>query len=170
MTDETQQSDSAEPAAKSGGLKLLVIMVASLLVGGAAGVFGIAPALGAKPAASEADAGGDHGKKGGHGKEDAPSFFPLDNLVVNPAGSQGTRFLVVSLAIRLSDRGTTEELVARDPEIRDALLGMLGQRTVEQLSDPTARDSLRVQIKATIESVIGEGKIASILMPQFVLQ
>jgi flagellar FliL protein len=175
----TPESADAEPAkAKGGGLKLALVAVISLVAGTAAGAFGVGPvvagAMHGDPAAAE-EAGG-HGapKKGGGGHgggggEDV-SLYAIDNVVVNPAGTQGTRFLVVSLALRLTHTGTTEELVAHDPEIRDALLGLLSSRTVEQLSNPTSRDSLKIVLKTTIESVIGAGKIESILLPQFVLQ
>jgi len=179
VAEETQQPAQAEPAPpKGGGVKLLLVMAASLVVGTAAGAFGLGPVLGPKfagGASSAADGGSDssggHGESsGGHGEEAAPTFFTLDNLVVNPAGSQGTRFLVMSLAIRVSETGSTEELRAHDPEIRDALLSLLSAKTVDQLSNPAARDSLKLSLKTTIEAVVGEGKIATILLPQFVLQ
>lgn len=175
MAEETQQPAPAEPAPPKGGggIKLLLVMVASLVAGTAAGAFALGPMLGPKHG-SAADAGGGsggHGKSsGGHGEEAAPAFHTLDNLVVNPAGSQGTRFLVMSLAIRVSEKGSTEELLARDPEIRDALLSLLSARTVDELANPGARDSLKQSLKTAIESVVGAGKIATILFPQFVLQ
>jgi flagellar FliL protein len=177
VAEETQQPAPAEPAPKKGGgVKLLLVMVASLVLGTAAGAFGLGPVLGPKFAGGSANAGGSdegggHGESsGGHGEEAAPAFHTLDNLVVNPAGSQGTRFLVMSLAIRVSEQGSTEELLAHDPEIRDALLSLLSGKTVDQLANPAARDSLKQSLKATIESVVGKGKIATILLPQFVLQ
>ena len=148
------------------------------MAGTAAGVFALGPLVGSKmapaPVGEHAEEGG-HGEKkggGGHGGggEEAPSYFTLDNLVVNPAGTQGTRFLVATLAIRVSEKGSNEELQAHDPEIRDALLNLLSARTVDQLSNGSIRDSLKVELKNTIESVIGAGKIASLLLPQFVLQ
>lgn len=178
MAEETAAAETAEAApakAQGGGLKLALVAVISLVAGTAAGAFGVGPVV-AGAMHGDASAAGDHGEPkkngGGHGGggDAGVSLYAIDNVVVNPAGTQGTRFLVVSLALRLSRSVTTEELVSRDPEIRDALLGLLSSRTVEQLSNPLSRDSLKIVLKTTIESVIGAGKIDAILLPQFVLQ
>jgi flagellar basal body-associated protein FliL len=42
--------------------------------------------------------------------------------------------------------------------------------TVDELSDPASRDALKKNLKDVIEGVIGKGRVASVLLPQFVLQ
>jgi flagellar FliL protein len=183
VAEAAKQAETPEPAQPaSSGLKLALIAVLSLAGGTAAGAFGLGPVVSSALIGDGGQAAGDSAiaekkekkaKGGGHGEAssaEAVALYTIDNLVVNPAGTQGTRFLVVSLAVRLSDLGTNEEMLAHDPEIRDALLSLLSQRNVEQLSDPTARDSLKSVLQATIETVVGKGKITNILLPQFVLQ
>ncbi len=177
MADEAKEAEetSEPPAPKKGSglVMLLLAAVASLGAGAGAGLFALGPMLGPKSSAEAAGKpqGEKHAGHGGEGeKTDGAPLYTIDNLVVNPSGTQGTRFLVVSLAIRVSDKTTTEQLVAHDPEIRDALLGLLASRTVQQLSNPGIRDSLKVQLRAAVETVMGKGTVANILMPQFVLQ
>lgn len=172
MADE---ETTEAPPRKGSVLVTALVALGGLAVGAGAGVFAIGPMLGS---GSTAEAGGSEGGGhgggggGGHGESSGgdAALYAIDNLVVNPAGSQGTRFLVAGLAVRLTDASSSTSLQARDPEIRDALLGLLASQTVAQLSDPTVRDQLKQQFKAAIEAVIGEGTVASVLIPQFVLQ
>jgi flagellar FliL protein len=176
MSDEPKQ-EAAQPA-KRGSKIVIIAAVLAMLGGGAAGVFALGPMLrGGDDAAASAESGDagetdGHGKAkggGGHGGSGSP-LFSIDNLVINPAGSQGTRFLIVTVALELKDADATPELTARDPEIRDLLLSLLSARTVEQLSDLGGRDALKEEIRVAIEKVLGPGKVVRVFIPQYVLQ
>ena len=141
MSDEPKQEAAAQPA-KRGGKIVMIAAVLALLGGGAAGVFALGPML-----------------RGG--ADDAP-LFSIENLVINPAGTQGTRFLIVTVALEMKNADATPELTARDPEIRDLLLSLLSARTVEQLSDLGGRDALREEIRVAIEKVLGPDKVVRV--------
>lgn len=170
-----EETTETEQPRKGSVLVTALVALAGVAAGAGAGVFVIGPMMGPDSGADSADSGGGgHGGDGGggHGADSGgdAALYAIDNLVVNPAGSQGTRFLVVGLAVRLTNGSTSSALQARDPEIRDALLGLLASKTVDELSDQGARDSLKAQVKSAVEAVIGKGTVASILIPQFVLQ
>jgi flagellar protein FliL len=177
-------AESANTERKTGGmLPLIGIALATLLAGGGVGAVVVGPMLagggGEAHAAAEegghgeeAEESGGHGEKsGGHGGGGAESeVYSIENLVVNPAGTQGSRFLIVSLTIVPDDGASRTELVARDAEIRDTLLQVLGSKTVQQLSDLTQREQMKEEMRAAAETVIQPGKIRRIFLPQFVLQ
>jgi flagellar FliL protein len=153
----------------------MIAALLALLGGGAAGVFALGPMLrGGDDAAASADSVADagHGKPkagGSHGGSESP-LFSIDNLVINPAGTQGTRFLIVTVALEMKNADATPELTARDPEIRDLLLSLLSARTVEQLSDLGGKDALKEEIRVAIEKVLGPDKVVRVFIPQYVLQ
>jgi flagellar protein FliL len=176
-------AESANTERKTGGmLPLIGIALATLLAGGGVGAVVVGPMLAgggeAQAAAEEgghgeaAEESGGHGKKSdGHGGGGAESeVYAIENLVVNPAGTQGSRFLIVSLTIVPDDGASRTQLVARDAEIRDTLLHVLGSKTVQQLSDLTQREQMKEEMRAAAETVIQPGKIRRIFLPQFVLQ
>jgi flagellar protein FliL len=173
MSDEPTQE--AAPQAKRGGKIVIVAAALAMIGGGAAGVFALGPMLrGGDDAAATSASGesGGHGKSkhgGGHGASKSP-LFSVENLVINPAGTQGTRFLIVTIALEMKDADATPELTARDPEIRDLLLSLLSARTVEQLSDLGGRDALKEEIRVAIEGVLGPDKVIRVFIPQYVLQ
>jgi flagellar protein FliL len=176
MSEEAKEEGGAPAKGRNG--VVIVAAIVALLGGGAAGVFALGPMLGGGGHAEseegghgEAEEEGGHGKKsGGHGASAGSPVFAIENLVVNPAGTQGTRFLIATVAIEAADAETATELHARDPEIRDVLLGLLSKRTVDQLSDLDGRENLKEEIRVAIEGVVGAKRIVRVFIPQYVLQ
>jgi flagellar protein FliL len=173
-----------EAAPKRGGKKIIlaVVLVVGALAGGGAGAFFAGPLLAemilgpADAAAAEAhapaEAEEDHGSSddhgGGHGA--GAANYLVENLVLNPAQSNGTRFLMASVSLDLKEAAGAEALKARDAQVRDALLTVLGHKTVEQLTDIAARDSIKSELKTAVSAMFPEGTIRGIYLPQFVIQ
>jgi flagellar FliL protein len=177
------EENTTEAAPARGGKKmvLIAVLVVGALVGGGAGAVFAGPMLAdmilgpADAAAAEAHpAEAEHGKeeKGGHGggHEAGAATYLVENLVLNPAQSGGTRFLMASVSLDLADPAAAEELKGRDAQVRDALLTVLGHKTVEQLTDITARDSLKVELHTAVSKLFPEGTVSGIYLPQFVIQ
>jgi flagellar FliL protein len=115
--------------------------------------------------------GEDEGGKGGHGKDGvAAPVYTIENLVLNPAESGATRFLLLSIAFELKTQETHDAMKARDAELRDAVLAALGGKTVEQLSDVTARDSLKGELRTVAAKLLRKKAVRRVYFPQFVIQ
>ena len=63
---------------------------------------------------------------------------------------------------------------ARDAEVRDIVLRVMGAKTVEQLSDMAMRDSLRQEVSDSLTSLVPKAQrkkaIRRVFFPQFVIQ
>lgn len=144
--------------------------VAGLVLGGGVGAFVIAPKMGGG-AAHAAEATDEHAAaEGDHGPPAATAVHNIENLVINPASTNGARFLLVTTTIVAKDEAAAAELKDRDAEIRDRIVTLLGSRTIEQLSDPATRDVLKGDLAAAIGALFKEGTVKRILLPQFVIQ
>lgn len=115
--------------------------------------------------AAEGDAAGG----GEHGGAAAP-LYTISDLVLNPAGSGGTRFLMLSVAFDVKDSAAVEMLKQRDAEIKDAVLALVGAKTVEQLAEISAREPLKVEIKDLVQKIAKKKFIKRVSFPQFVIQ
>lgn len=154
-------------------LPLVGGITAGLALGAVLGLVVLGPRLSASPApaATAAAAEGHDAKKDAEGKKgEAASMYQMDNLVLNPAGSGGTRFLLLSVALEAKDAATLDVLKGRDAEIRDAILRMFGSKTVEQVSEASTRDQLRAELLATIDKMFAPGTVRKLYFPQFVIQ
>lgn len=167
MREAAQNSETEvqpeEGAAPSRLMPLLVLAVAFLL-----GTGGGALLLGPRFFDQRAAAAETREKKGGkHGDQPDPQVT-IENLVVNPANSGGTRFLLITLAFRPDDEEAAIAMRAAEPQLRDIFVTLLGKRSIAELSDLAVRDSIRAELLHAADSITpGAG---TLYIPQFVLQ
>jgi flagellar protein FliL len=118
----------------------------------------------------EGDEGDGKGKDGGHAAG-PPPLYTISDLVLNPAGSGGTRFLMLSVAFDMKDSAAVETLKQRDAEVKDAVLALVGAKSVEQLAEVSAREPLKAEIKDLVSGILKKKKlIKRVSFPQFVIQ
>ena len=166
----------AAPATATGRkLALPLIIAAGVIVGGAAGALVLGPRIArartapkdTKPVVKPADStvAGEHGVA----TPDAPVHL-IDNLVLNPAGSGGTRFLLASVGLQTTSAAANDIVNKREVEARDVVLSVLGSKHVEELAEITNREKLKVELKSALDSLLGPGIVRKIYFPQFVIQ
>ncbi|MCU0618596.1 MAG: flagellar basal body-associated FliL family protein [Gemmatimonadaceae bacterium] len=115
----------------------------------------------------EGDEDGEHAE----GEKGPPAIYTVADMVLNPAGSGGTRFVMLSVAMQAKDSATVATLTAHDAEIRDALLALVGNKTVEQLAEVSAREPLKTEIMATVAAITKQKQaVKRVSFPQFVIQ
>jgi flagellar FliL protein len=180
MAEEEQPTDDASVAPTKPSMMLAVAgLVGGLVIGGLGGSFALGPVLAKKfaaPKTAEAattdEKGGEEDHEGGKGEKKAgATVHMMENLVLNPAGSNGTRFLMAAVAAEVKDEKVKEELTGRDAEIRDAVLRILGERTVDQLADMSLREGIKKQLVDSLNARLGsKSAIKRVYFPQFVIQ
>ena len=177
---EEQNANAATDAApnKPGMMVLIGCLVAGLVVGGAGGAFALGPVLARKLSAPKAttEAASDEKSEEEHGgekgeKKAANTVHMMENLVLNPSGSNGTRFLMAAVAAEVKDEKVKDEMTNRDAELRDAALRILGQRTVEQLADMSLREGIKKELIDSLNAKLqSKTAIKRVYFPQFVIQ
>lgn len=193
--EELPPDEGAEPKKKK-SLPPFVIPLVVVLVGVGSGGFvgakvvgpkltvGIADAMTLADASAHADKkkageGGDDAAdaeheaaagEGEHGPPVAPPLYTISDLVLNPAESGGTRFLMLSVAFDVKDSSAVEMLKQRDAEIKDAVLALVGAKTVEELAEVSSREPLKTEIKDLVTKIIKKKLIKRVSFPQFVIQ
>lgn len=171
----------AAPTGMKAKLPLIAMVAIGLAIGGGTGAAFVGPMFAKKPAASAEEAHGTDGETapaeaGGHGEPAAAAAGPsetvhvLENLVLNPAGSGGSRFLLLSVAMEGGSAAATTEMTARDAELRDIILTTLGSKTVDQLTDIAVRDSIKTELVKVISARFGKGAVKRLFFPTFVVQ
>jgi flagellar FliL protein len=119
----------------------------------------------------EASAEESAGKEGEAKAEgDGAPVHLLENLVLNPAASGGSRFLLLSVAIEVGNAKAGEDFKTRDAELRDIILTSLGVKTVDDLTEIARREEFKAELKAAINAKFGKKAAKSLYFPQFVVQ
>jgi flagellar FliL protein len=182
--DAGEEKAPARPFKVPEAAILAATIVASLTVGSLLGGMLIAPkviaarnARPAAPARTEEAEGGDGaqedegGKGNGKKGEGAKAVvYSIDNIVVNPAGSAGTRFLMASVAFEVPDEKAAAALREKEIQVRDAVISTLECQTLEMLSAPGSREGIKRQLAIAIKPLVPGHQKLRVYLPQFVLQ
>jgi len=173
---EEQQEEGAEEAPKKGKLVPVLLLLVGLAGGAAGGLFVVGPALASDGAATAQQ--GEEGEEypedgqgeGGDDVEDESILYNLPNVLVNPAGTGGRRFLVVDLSLKMTSSDAALEVEEREMEVRDVLIQLFGQKTVEELAAISAREPLKDEVAVALNELLVRGQVLSLFMPRFVIQ
>jgi flagellar FliL protein len=95
---------------------------------------------------------------------------PIEDIVVNPSGTGGTRYLCATIALEVSGSAVAEEVGEREPQIRDLLIEIFGKRTVDDLSSLGSREEMREEIRLAVNDLLTTGDVVGVYFSNFVLQ
>jgi flagellar FliL protein len=179
--DASSTDQAAPPTGLKAKLPLAAAVVIGLAIGAGSGAVIVGPmaakSLGyAAPAPAAASGEQAEGEDGEHAEDDssasgAPAVvMTLENLVLNPAGSGGARFLMLTVTMECKDAAAVSTLQSRDAELRDVVLSSLGQKTVDELADITGRDDIKQQLTSALNERFGAKTVVRVYFPQYVVQ
>jgi len=111
-----------------------------------------------------------HAQRDGGGIEEMGEVYIVKDVITNPAETAGTRFLNVTVGLEVRDKKALNELKRRGPQVRDILIDILSSRTIAQLSGTDNRRSLREEILARMNGILGGERLVNVYFVDFVLQ
>jgi flagellar protein FliL len=122
----------------------------------------------AVPGVAEDKAAAVNGKDGGTKKK---TTIPLGaKVLVNVAGTMGTRYLMASLTL-VSNNPDLKALVDKnDPQLRDAAASTLSVKTISDLEKPGARNLIRTELISVFNNILGDGAVSDIYLTEFAIQ
>lgn len=186
VKEKPEEEDASEPT-KKGGLPQLVVLAGIIVVLVAASYFLQRTFLFQSSSSAQAHGVTDenaHGEEGDADAEEAHAgeMVMLNEIIVNPAGTGGRRFLAVTLGFEAVAAETHEGekgghggeegswIDAHRPLIQDALIGLLSSKSISDLASISYRDTLREEVRARIEEEIEPNKVTRVFFTGYVLQ
>lgn len=145
-----------------------LVGVGAIVMGVVLAIFVLKPMLSDNPDGEDKKPAVTKRKKGGSHQE--PTFYAVKDIVVNPAGTGGTRFLSVSFAFQVDSPELANLLKRKETIVRDVLITILSAKTVAQLTDPKQKEITRYQIKRRISELMESEELMAVYYTDFVLQ
>ncbi len=100
-----------------------------------------------------------------------PEFlFVVKDLVVNPAGTGGLRYLLTSVGIEVTNEKAFAEIQSKEVVVNDILINILSSKTLEELSDVSRRKELRREIAKKVDEILTNGKVQNVYFSKFIIQ
>lgn len=109
----------------------------------------------------------------GGGGEIAAGIGPMveiEPFVINILDDQSSRYLKAALTLELDSAETTAQINARMPQIRDAILLLIGNKTYDELRDLQGKLQLRAELTAKLNGLLEKGQVKKIYFTDFVVQ
>ncbi len=169
-----EKKSAENSGSDKGGKSTLPIVVLAILLAVAVGVAGYLLGARSVPVAAAAAAGqeptGEGDGQGGASSSGLGPLVKLEDFIVNILDPQGTRYLKASMTLELAAPEAASEIELRRPQIRDAVLLLIGSKTFDEIRDLQGKQQLRAELVARINGLLKTGKVKTIYFTDFVVQ
>ena len=95
---------------------------------------------------------------------------PMNKLLVNVAGTMGSRYLLVSLALAGGEADFKGKIQDAEPQLRDMACGVLATKTIADLEKPGARNLIRSELLSGFNNILGGPVVQDIYLTEFAIQ
>ena len=108
-------------------------------------------------------------EEGGHSKAGSGSSVVMSKLIVNVAGTLGTRYIVATLSINGNPK--LKDLYEKnEPKLRDAACSAMSTKSISEMEKPSFRNTLRAELVSLFNGIMGKGTVSEIYLTDFAIQ
>ena len=118
------------------------------------------------------EAKGEAGGKGAKGGKDTvnPATYEFQNVVVNLAGTMGTRYLKTSFIVTGIDANIKSTFDGQKAKLTDITLNVLSSLSLADLEEPGAKNVLREKLVQAYNQALGHRVADQVYFSDFVVQ
>jgi flagellar FliL protein len=97
-------------------------------------------------------------------------IFSVDDMIVNPAQTNGKMLLLASLGLAVEDEESKKVMEEKQVIVKDAIISVLSSKNVTQLGSATYRDTLKTEILKNLAVQMPGSKVSNIYFSKFIIQ
>jgi len=98
------------------------------------------------------------------------TMVPLNKILVNVAGSMGSRYLLTSVTLASNHEGFADLVTGSEAQLLDLAAGVLGSKTLTDLEKPDARNIARTELLTVFNNALGAGTVQEVYFTEFAVQ
>jgi flagellar FliL protein len=95
---------------------------------------------------------------------------PLNKILVNIAGSMGSRYLMAGLTLASDKEGFGEVVLNNEAQLLDVAASVLSSKTIADLEKPEARTVVRSELQTVFNNALGAGTVEDVYLTEFAIQ
>jgi len=113
--------------------------------------------------------------EGDHDKKSAAIYVPMaPPFVVNIGNSDASNFLQIEMQVRAKNAAAVDALKLHDPQIRNALLMLLGSQQIADVTSREGKEALQKKVLEEIQRILkaetGKSGVDAVYFTSFVMQ
>jgi flagellar FliL protein len=97
-------------------------------------------------------------------------LYALEPFVVNVTGDGYGRYLKLKVALEAENTAVKDELDARLPQVRDALIVLLSSKRMSDITDFEGKALLKEDVLLRVNDLLEAGSVRSVMFTEFVVQ
>ena len=162
--------EAAEAKGKKNPMVMIIVIIVGLVVVCGGGYYGYITFFQEKPV-EEGPAEGEEGAAE-KVKEDVNLgvMFPLDPFIVNLAGSEGKRFLKVTVSLELSTPEVHADLKGNIQKVTDSILVLLSSKSFEDVYSVQGKFKLKDEVTTRVNRFLVVGHVKDAYFTEFIIQ
>jgi flagellar basal body-associated protein FliL len=121
-------------------------------------------------APAESAHGGDHGETAPLKSAKGKTRVAMGKLVVNVAGSLGSRLLLCSITLVGTASDFKSAVESNDDMLRDLASSVLASKTISDLEKPDARNLIRAELMSQFNASLRRGLVEEIYITELAIQ
>jgi flagellar protein FliL len=176
--EETEGAGAAKGAGFKAWLPLVVAVVAMPALAFATTHFILLPqfkramtqGVTAAPSAENAPEAAPAGKEGEKAGGKPKVTVAMNKMLVNVAGTMGTRYLMTSLTLVGNDADFKSKIDDNKDQLLDLATGTLSGKTISDLEKPGARNEIRAELLTVFNNALGKPLVQEIYITELAIQ
>lgn len=165
----------AAPSKKKLLIPIIGAAVVSAAIAGGAVFFLMPKEKPAKHAVAEGEHEGGGEDEGEGAKKSAGIYVPMTPaFVVNIGNSDASNFLQIEMQVRARNAAAVDALKQHDPQIRNALLMLLGSQQLADITTREGKEGLQKKVLEEIQRILkaetGKAGVDAVYFTSFVMQ
>jgi len=97
-------------------------------------------------------------------------YHNYDPFIVSIFDREKVHYLKVVLSLEVASEMVKEEIIAKNPQVRDAMIFVLSDFTLRELLDNQSKNLLKDVLVKTLNNILGNGKVINIYFTEFTIQ
>lgn len=94
----------------------------------------------------------------------------IDEFIVNIISAENNHYVKAAITLELTSETAKEETNMRMPQVRDAILLLVGNKTYDELQDLQGKKQLKAELSSKLNSLLQTGRVKAIYFTDFVVQ
>ena len=166
-----QTPPAAAPEPKKGfTLKKILMIGGPILLVQLVVVYFLITRFFAPAAAQNLPAKGTAAEEKKSGEEQTPQIVVIKDVIINPAGTNGSHLLVTTIGLEVPSVEAKTELEQKEVQTRDVLVTILTGKHMDELTTPEQKELLREEIHQKINKMLKTGPLNKVYFSKFILQ
>lgn len=167
MADKETNAEAGAEQKSSKKMLIIIIAAVVILLGGGGAAFFL---LKGEDPESTTDSKPDTAATAPIAKGAIGPMVEIEPFIINILDDEGTRYLKAAITLETDNEPVVEEIAQRMPQIRDAILLLVGNKTFGEVADLQGKLQLRSELRERLNKILTGGRVQKIYFTEFVVQ